>query len=355
MGDIKYCDDRLAKMKWVRREVKGNLKDPRLKYDMTNREVGTLPFDDTRERFQWVSEVAYKNIHRIVTRGYDTTELVEEGYGVVDVIFIDFQARIPLIEERDMLEYLMVLGLEDGLSNPALVSMVVAKGKCYASQAAGSSVLAFGHAYASYDAFGKMMNRYLARIDAGTSIQDAAKQFVEENKYEDHFGISDLYLKDPAARRILDRVEKTVGPVKKLKYVPFMREVIKVAKAELGNVDVDMIGAMCSAMMDLGFTEDAAWAIMAVTRAYGAGAHALEVMEARDYDVLGQTLTPKEWYTGPADKPVPPLSESASYKGGQAQTPDEWKAITDAKAKLGGTGFAIPETVKDPRHFAKKK
>ena len=33
-----------------------------------------MPRDTKRAPFQWVSEVAYKNVHRIVSRGYDTTE-----------------------------------------------------------------------------------------------------------------------------------------------------------------------------------------------------------------------------------------------------------------------------------------
>lgn len=53
-----------------------------------DREYGTVPQDTKRAPFQWVSEVAYKNVHRIVTRGYDTTELIEEGYGVIEVLFV---------------------------------------------------------------------------------------------------------------------------------------------------------------------------------------------------------------------------------------------------------------------------
>ena len=59
----------------------GNLDDPRLPYDYSNREKGTVAPDENRARFQWASEVAYKNVHRIVTRGYDTTELVEQDMG----------------------------------------------------------------------------------------------------------------------------------------------------------------------------------------------------------------------------------------------------------------------------------
>ena len=141
----------------------GNLDDPRLMYNYRTREHGTIPMDEKRARFQWVSEVAYKNVHRIVARGYDTTELVEAGYGLTDMLFIDFQARIPLIEEEKMLNYVMVCMFEDGLSSPANIARIVASGKTLLTQAAGSSILAFGHAYGAYQTFGKMLDGILAK------------------------------------------------------------------------------------------------------------------------------------------------------------------------------------------------
>ena len=89
----------------------GNLNSPKMPFDYHNREYGTVPRDTNRAPFQWVSEVAYKNVHRIVARGYDTSELMEEGYGIVDVLFIDYQARIPTIEEEKMMNYVMILAL----------------------------------------------------------------------------------------------------------------------------------------------------------------------------------------------------------------------------------------------------
>ena len=77
----------------LKRKKIGNLDDPRLPYEYMTRPYGTVPVDTTRPQFSWVSEVAYKNVHRIVARGYDTTELVEQGYGLVDLLFIDFQAH----------------------------------------------------------------------------------------------------------------------------------------------------------------------------------------------------------------------------------------------------------------------
>lgn len=353
MGAMKHSDDRIEKMKFVKRPTLGNLADPRLRYDYTNREVGTLPPDD-REGFKWVSEVAYKNIHRIVARGYDTTELVEAGYGTCDVIFVDYQSRIPLQEEKDVLEYVMVLGLEDGLSNPALIARLIARGKSYVTQACGGSVLAFGHSYASYDATGKMLAKYAAKVEEGMSLSDAAKLCVKECKYEDHFGVSDLYVKDPATRRLLDFAEKKLKAVKKLRYIPLMKEIVKVAKAEIGYVEADMIGAMSATMMELEFSSDAAWCIMGVTRAFAAGAHAIEEMEREDLDVLGKTLTPKEWYDGPADKPVPALSERPA-KGKQAQTPQEWREGWKEMERLKGSAYSIGYVIEDPRKASVSK
>ena len=133
MGDIK------------KKKVIGNLDSPKMPFDYATREYGTVPPDD-RAPFRWVSEVAYKNVHRIVARGYDTTEIVEQGYGIVDVLFIDFQARIPLIEEEKMLNYIMIMALEDGLSMPAAISRLVAQSKTFLTQACGASILAFGRA-----------------------------------------------------------------------------------------------------------------------------------------------------------------------------------------------------------------
>ena len=104
--------DALNKLK--RERTIGNLDSPKNPFDYYDREYGTVPRDTKRAPFQWVSEVAYKNVHRIVTRGYDTTELMEEGYGVVFVLFIDYQARIPTIEEEQMLNYIMILALGTG-------------------------------------------------------------------------------------------------------------------------------------------------------------------------------------------------------------------------------------------------
>jgi len=327
----------------------GNLDDPRLPFNYRTRERGSVPADTSRQRFQWVSEVAYKNVHRIVSRGYDTTELVEEGYGLTDVLFIDFQARIPLIEEDKMLNYIMVVMLEDGQSNPANIARIVAQSKTYLTQAAGASILAFGHAFGGYSAMGNRLMKYLAKGEKeGKSVAEMAALLVKENAKDEALGVSELMVKDPMAKRLIARAEK-LGVAGK--YIAFQKEIVKAAqKASKTPVDIDLLGATCAAMMDLGFTPEAAWAILAVTRAFAAGAHYCEEVERGEFVRLGQVLTPKEQYDGEPDRPVPSLEERRKVvKSMVAKTPQEWRENVDQKKKISGSGWAIEEEIEDPR------
>jgi len=311
----------------IKRERKiGNLDSPKNPFDYYEREYGTMPQDTERAPFQWVSEVAYKNVHRIVARGYDTTELMEEGYGVIEVLFVDYQARIPTVEEGQMLNYVMILALEDGLSAPAAISRMVARSKTFLTQACGASIMAFGHAYGAYSAFGNRLERYLDRVDQGElSLEAAAELLVKENLHDEALGVSGLMLKDPAAKRMIARAEK-LGVAGK--YIAFTLEIVKAAQNAFDEpVDLDMLGATGATMLDLGFTPEATWAILAVTRAFAVGAHYIEEVEREESSRLGQQLTPKEDYDGPADRPVPPLSEMK---------------------KLRGSGFSIVEEIEDP-------
>ncbi len=326
----------------------GNLGSPKTPFDYYEREYGTVPRDTKRAPFQWVSEVAYKNVHRIVARGYDTTELMEEGYGVVDMLFVDYQARIPTIEEEKMLNYLMILALEDGLSMPAAMSRIVARSKTFLTQACGAAIMAFGHAYGAYSAFGNRLEDYLKKgREEGRSVPEMAELLVAEHLNDEALGVSNLMLDDPAAQRMFARAQK-LGVASQ--YIAFTKEIVKAAqKISDQPVDLDMLGATGATMMDLGFTPEATWAIMAVTRSYAAGAHYIEEIERGAYTRLGQELTPKEDYDGPEDRPVPPLADREKIaQSAVCCTPQEWKQRFEAMKKIHGSGFSIVEEIEDP-------
>ena len=327
----------------------GNLDSPELPYDYSKREYGTVPLDHAnRAPFQWVSEVSYKNVHRIVVRGYDTTELMEEGYGVPEVIFVIYQSRIPLEEESQLLDYVMIMALEDGLSAPAAISRIVAQSKTFLTQAAGASILAFGHAYGAYVAFGARLRTYLEKgKEEGKSLAEVAELLVRENLDDEALGVSELMLKDPAAKRMIARAEK-LGVAGK--YIALTKEIAKAAQRISSKpVDLDMLGATGATMMDLGFTPEAIWSIMACTRAIAAGAHFIEEVERVPYSRTGQMLTPREDYDGPEDREVPDLGERAkNAKSAQTKTVDEWKKAFEERKRIYGSGYSIIEETEDP-------
>jgi hypothetical protein len=326
----------------------GNLGSEKNPFDYYNREYGTMPTDENRAPFQWVSEVSYKNTHRIVTRGYDTTELMEEGYGVIEVLFVDYQARIPTIEEGEMLNYIMIMMLEDGLSGPAAISRIVAKSKTFLTQACGASIMAFGHAYGAYSTFGNRMENCIKSAEQeNISLAQAAKRLVQENGIDEALGVSSLMVKDPAAKKMIARAEKLgVAGVN----IEFMKEVVKAAQdISSESIDVDMLGATGAVMQDLGFSPEATWAILAVTRSFGCGAHYIEEVERGELSRMGQQLSPEADYDGPADRPVPPLQDRDKVaESAICQTPEEWKERFNKMKNLMGSGFSIVEEVHDP-------
>jgi hypothetical protein len=99
-----------------------------------------------------------------------------------------------------MLNYVMIMALEDGISSPAAISRIVARSKTFLTQACGASIMAFGHAYGAYSAFGNRLEKYLKIADEkGLSLEEAANMLVAENLHDEALGVSDLMLKDPAA------------------------------------------------------------------------------------------------------------------------------------------------------------
>ncbi len=181
-----------------------------------------------------------------------------------------------------------------------------------------------------------------------------AEILVRENQGSLNLGASNLMLKDPAAKRIFARADSLDLSGR---YIAFQREIVKaVQKASKEPVDLDMLGAVGATMFDLGFTPEATWSIVALARAFGATAHALEEEEREPRVVFGQNLQPREYYDGPADRPVPPLKDRDKIvKPGQTKTLEEWRKAFDERAKLRGSGWAIVEEIADPRKLVKVK
>ncbi len=73
--------------------------------------------------------ISYKTEEKTVMRGYDLSELAEEGYSFCDALFVLYQNRIPTEEEEKMLKYEMGVFMEHSMSPSAVGAIGVSAGR----------------------------------------------------------------------------------------------------------------------------------------------------------------------------------------------------------------------------------
>jgi hypothetical protein len=168
-----------------------------------------------------------------------------------------FAAGAHYIEEEQMLNYIMILTLEDGLSAPAAISRIVARSKTFLTQACGASIMAFGHAYGAFSAFGNRLEKYFH-----------ARRKADGRSY----------------------------------------------------VGVNVVGSGNTALMEIGFSPNAGWCIGSVVRGFSCAAHALYNMKkgrawgaSRNEPMVQMIDLSMIKYVGPKDRIVPKQEERQEY------------------------------------------
>ena len=76
--------------------------------------------------FRRKTAISYKTEEKTVMRGYNLSDLAEEGYSFCDALFVLYQGRIPTEAEEKMLKYEMGVFLEHSMSPSAVAAMASA-------------------------------------------------------------------------------------------------------------------------------------------------------------------------------------------------------------------------------------
>jgi citrate synthase len=271
--------------------------------------------------------IAYKTEEKTVLRGYNLSDLAEEGYSFCDALFVLFQGRIPTEEEEQMLQYETAEFLEHSMSPSAASAIAVISGRPYLPAAVAAAVMTFGSAHGPGAAHGYMMHKYIerARVE-GKSLEEMGKILVDE--YMDA-GLPVMGLGQPQHTDGDPRAEPThikheqlgVGGV----YLELQRSIEKHfnerrKKAGRSYVAVNMIGAGNTALAELGFSPNTAWCIGCVCRGFSCAAHAIYTMKkghawaASKREPMVQMLDLSMIkYVGPEDRPVPSQEERQKY------------------------------------------
>ena len=271
--------------------------------------------------------ISYKTEEKTVLRGYDLSELAEEGYSFCDALFVLFQDRIPTDSEEKMLKYEMGAFMEHSMSPSAVGAIGVITGRPNLPCAVAASIMTFGGVHGPGAAHGYMMNQYIERAEAeGKSLDEMAKILVDEhldNKVPVMgMGQPQHTDSDPRAEPIHCKQEELeIGGV----YLEFQRALEKHfharRKAEgRSYVGVNVVGAGNTALCDIGFSPNAAWCLGSVCRGFSCAAHALYSMKkgrawgaSRREPMVQMIDLSMIKYIGPEDRRVPKQDERQEY------------------------------------------
>lgn len=278
--------------------------------------------------------ISYKTEEKTVLRGYNLSDLAEEGYSFCDALFVLFQDRLPTENEEKMLDYEMGVFMEHSMSPSAVAAIGVSTGRPNLPCAVAASITTFGGVHGPGAAHGYMLNKYIERARTeGKSLDEMAKILVDE--YLDAkrpvmgMGQPQHTDSDPRAEPIhLKQEELELGGV----YLEFQRAVEKHfharRKAEgRSRVGVNVVGSGNTALMDIGFSPNAGWCIGSVTRGFSCAAHALFNMKrgrawgaSRNEPMVQMIDLSMIQYAGPEDRIVPTQEEREEYARKQKES-----------------------------------
>lgn len=232
------------------------------------------------------TQISYKTEEKTVLRGYNLSDLAEEGYTFCDAIFVIFQGRIPTEAEEKMLEYEMAEFLEHSMSPSAAAAICTMGGRPQLPAAIAAGIMTFGGVHGPGAAHGHMMNKYLERARAeGRSLKEMAKILVDE--YMDAgrpvmgMGQPQHIHGDPRAMPTHRKQEEFEVDGVYLEFQLAIEDAFNRRREAEGKrpLGVNVIGAGNTALAELGFSPNAAWAIGCITRGFSCACHAIENMK----------------------------------------------------------------------------
>jgi citrate synthase len=277
--------------------------------------------------FRRKTSISYKTEEKTVMRGYDLSELAEEGYSFCDALFVLFQNRIPTENEEKMLKYEMGVFMEHSMSPSAVAAIGVTAGRPNLPCAVAAAITTFGGVHGPGAAHGYMMNKYLVRAQKeGKTLDEMAKTLVDEymdaKKPVMGMGQPQHIDSDPRAEPIHVKHEELELTGVYLEFQKAVEKHFHARRKKEGRsyVGVNVVGAGNAALTEIGFAPNAAWCLGSVCRGFSCAAHALFNMKkgrawgaSRNEPMVQMIDLSMIKYIGPEDREVPTQDERQEY------------------------------------------
>ena len=290
---------------------------------------------------QRTTAISYKSEEKTVLRGYNLSDLAEEGYSFCDALFVLFQGRIPTENEEKMLDYEMGVFLEHSMSPSAAGAIGVITGRPNLPCAVAAAIMTFGGVHGPGAAHGYMLNKYIDRARAeGKSVEEMAGILVDE--YMDAgrpvmgMGQPQHVDSDPRAEPIHLKQEELGLEGLYLRFQRALEEHFHARRKAAGRsyVGVNVVGSGNTALMEIGFSPNAGWCIGSVTRGFSCAAHALFNMKkgrawgaSRNEPMVQMIDLSMIQYVGPEHRIVPKQEERQEYASQQKETGEKKQSV----------------------------
>jgi len=227
----------------------------------------------------WRSAITTSDETSIFIRGYDVASLMKRAT-FSDTIYLLHQGRLPTVEERHLLDAILIGVSDHGPAAPsAAAARIAASGNRQSLEACvAAGILAMGDAHggAALECMRMIAEGVESARLESVSIREAARRVVARAKSERKRlpGMGHrVHTEDPRTRVLFEMAHeyKVAG-----QGIEFMKAVEAEAKEHIRPLPINIDGALSAVLFDLGFPPQLGKLIFIIGRLAGVTAHVME-------------------------------------------------------------------------------
>jgi citrate synthase len=228
------------------------------------------------------TDIAGHDTHRIWIRGMDLTSDVLGKLTFAEMIFLLIGGRIPDVQERRLVDAILVSLVEHGLTPSVLAARLTYSGAPESLQGAvAAGLLGVGsRVLGSMEECGRLLTRIADDVSSGTPRTDAVGAVVDEYR-RDHKRLPGIGHAihtdgDPRAPRLFT-IARECG--KHGAFLETLQELAAVAEARTGRrLPINVTGAVSAILLELGVPWQLHRGFALISRSAGLVAHVGEEM-----------------------------------------------------------------------------
>ncbi len=257
---------------------------------------------------RWQSSLTDIAPNKILVRGYPLDEMMGR-LGFAEAVYLLLMGELPTAAIGRMLNAVLVSTVDHGVTPPStLAARNVATTGAPMKDCVAAGILAFGpHHGGDIESCMRFLDRGLARVRAGSTLQKAADAIVAEcvdvDELPPGFGHR-FHQRDPRAARLFQMAMELELEGEHVRLIRAAERSLDVHTKRFGRpLPVNVDGAIAAICADLGFAYELGNAIFLISRLPGLIAHA---HEERTRQQPMRQIDPKDSdYDGAAQRRLP--------------------------------------------------